>query len=321
MLEFRYTANTFTAPEKARFKYRLRGLNDHWVEAGTRREAYFSDLRPGNYRFEVIAANHHGVWQEQGASFAFHVAPFIHQTWWFYVLCGCGVIGLVTGVVAWRWRELRKIHRLEQQTAITAERSRIAKDLHDGLGADLTRLTMLADLASGEPGSSGGEHARKLSQTSREAARELKEMIWIANPANDSVEGLVSRICQTAEDFLRDARIKCRLDIAPHLPEEPLSLEQRRNLLLVAREALNNVVKHAGATEVCLRASGGDDGRLGLEIADNGRGFDPRTARPDGLGLNSMRKRIENLGGTFTLESQPGRGTKIKIELKLGEAK
>jgi signal transduction histidine kinase len=320
VIEFTYTANTFIAAEKARFKYRLLGMDEKWLDVGTRRGALFTNLKPGRYHFQVTAANHHGVWSKTGATFAFRIAPFIYQTWWFYLTSGGAAIALVAGVVIWRLRELRKIHRLEQQAAITAERTRIAKDLHDGLGADLTRLTLLADLASGESAAGGTEHLKKLSNSSREAARELRELIWVANPANDNVEGLVSRVCQNAEGFLRDAGVKCRLEISPRLPEHPLSFDQRRNLLLVAREALNNVVKHAGATEVSLHASG-ENGKLALIIEDNGRGFDPNTARADGLGLNSMKKRIENLGGAFALESQSGRGTTITIELRLGSAK
>jgi signal transduction histidine kinase len=316
VLEFRYTANTFVAPEKAQFRYRMIGLESNWIDVGTRREVFFTDLRPGAYEFEVIAANHHGVWPERGARMAVHLAPFIYQTWWFYAVCGITTVTLVGGSVMWRLRELRRIHRLQQQAAIVTERTRIAKDLHDGLGADLSRLTLLADLAGGEPGADTGEHIQKLSRTSRQAARDLKELIWLANPANDTVEGLVSRICQTAEDLLRDARIRCRLDVAPHLPPYPLSLEQRRNLLLVVREALNNILKHAAATEVWLRAHARGGG-LQLVIEDNGRGFDPASVQPGTLGLMSMRQRIENLGGTFTLESRPGTGTKLAIEIKL----
>jgi len=319
VLEFRYTAPVFTAPEKAAFRYRLRGAGDNWIEAGTRREAYFTKLPPGNYDFEVVAANHRGVWGEKSANFAFYIQPFYYQTWWFYLTCGLATAGLIAGVVVWRIRELRKLHRLERQAAIVDERTRIAKDLHDGLGADLTRLTMLADLASGEPGGGEGEHLKKLSRSSREAARELKEMIWVANPANDTVEGLVSRICQSAEDFLHDARVRCRLDIAPRLPEHPLSVDQRRNLLLVVREAINNIVKHARATEVHVRASGSSN-TLHLEIEDNGRGFDPGAARPDGLGLGSMKRRVENMGGTFELASHQGTGTKIVITIKLSQS-
>ena len=314
VMEFRFTAPVFTAPEKTAFRYRLRGAGDAWIDAGTRREAYFTRLRPGDYRFEVLAASHRGIWSESPAGFAFAIRPFFHETWWFYAGCGLTVTSLIAGIVLWRIRELRKLHRLEQQTALLAERERLAKDLHDGLGADLTRLSLLANMISQE--SHGDEKAQKLSRSSREASRALKEIIWIANPTNGTLDGLVSQICQTAEDFLGDANIRCRLDIAPDLPECPLSLEQRRNLLLVAREALNNIVKHAAATEVWLRAQG-SGGTLDLVIEDNGRGFDRATARPEGLGLNSMKRRVESVGGAFELESRLGAGTRIHITLRL----
>jgi signal transduction histidine kinase len=318
VVEFRYTAPVFIAPEQTMFRYRLRGVDDRWIDAGTRREAYFTRLRPGAYDFEVVAGSHRGVWGKESASFAFFIKPFFFQTWWFYGLCGLVAASTVIAVVMWRIREVSKFHRLAQQAAIAEERSRIAKDLHDGLGADLTRLALLADLASGEPEEKAGEHLQKLSRSSREAARVLKEMIWIANPANDTLEGVVSRIGQTAQDFLGDARIRCRLDLPAQLPENPLTLDQRRNLLLVAREALNNIVKHASATEVCIRASSRGDG-LFLEIEDNGRGFDAAGIHSDGLGLASMKRRIESLGGTLDLQSLPGAGTKISIALKIGQ--
>jgi signal transduction histidine kinase len=190
--------------------------------------------------------------------------PHIFQTLWFRLGAMAAALSLGYVGVRWRMRELRKLHRLEQQSAITDERTRIAKDLHDGLGADLTRLALLADLAAGEDSATTAGHRHKLAKSSREAARTLKEMIWIANPANDTVESLVARLCQTTEDFLSNAQIRCRLDLAPQLPQRSLSLDQRRNLLLVAREALNNIVKHAAATEVCIRANGSDR-RLRLE--------------------------------------------------------
>ena len=319
VLEFRFLANTFVAPEKSRFKYRLRGLSETWLDPGSRRSVTFTDLRPGDYTFELLAADHHGVWSEGPASVPFQLVPQIYQTLWFRVSAVAGALLLGYAGVSWRLRELRKLNRREQQSAITDERTRIAKDLHDGLGADLTRLALLADLADEEGSATAAGHRQKLSQSSREAARTLKEMIWIANPANDTAEGLVSRICQTAEDFLGDAQIRCRLDLAPQLPQRSLSLEQRRNLLLVAREALNNIVKHAAATEVCIRARDGDN-TLHLAIEDNGQGFDLATARPDGLGLASMRRRVQTCGGTFELETGRHAGTKILITVKLSQA-
>jgi len=320
VLEFRFLANTFAAPEKARFKYRLLGLSDAWIQAGLRHNATFTDLRPGAYTFEVLAANHRGVWSTTAAAVSVRLVPYIYQTAWFRLAAAAVVLLLGYAGVRWRFRELAKIHRLQQQAALMEERSRIAKDLHDGLGADLTRLALLADLAEGEDSATSSAHRQKLSRSSREAARTLKEMIWIANPANDTVEGAVSRICQTAEDFLNDARIRCRFDIAPDLPSSMLSLEQRRRLLLLTREALNNIVKHASAAEVRLRAEASDQ-LLRLEIADNGCGFDLGSLRSDGLGLASMRRRVENLGGSFELESRPGAGTKLSISIRLSQSR
>src|SRR5205823_3569789 len=105
VLELRFTAATFTGTEKAAFRYRLRGADDRWIEAGTRREAYFTSLGPGSYDFEVLAANHHGVRGQKSAAFAFYVQPFYYQTWWFYLVCGVATTGLVASVILWRLRE------------------------------------------------------------------------------------------------------------------------------------------------------------------------------------------------------------------------
>lgn len=315
VLEFAFTANTFVNPERARFKYRLLGLDEKWIDAGMRRQAFFTNLKPGDYRFQVIAANHHGVWNEIGATCAFHIAPFFYETWWFYLCCGGTALAAIGAFVVWRVQESRKIYRLERQAAVAAERSRIAQDLHDGLGADLTRLSTLAELASDSSSQTSRDNLRKLARTSRETTRGLKDLIWMANPANDTLESFLDRLCQNAEDFLRDTQIRCRFDIAPDLPALPLSLEQRRNLLLVAREALNNVVKHSAASEVRIAVQR-REGSLELSIQDNGSGFDSSVVRPGAMGLTGMRRRIESLGGNFHLESAPGAGARIRINVK-----
>ncbi len=316
VLEFGFTANTFVNPERARFKYRLLGLDDQWIDAGPRRQAFFTNLKPGDYQFQVIAANHHGIWNETGATCAFQIAPFFHETWWFYLLCGGTGLAGIGAFVAWRVRESRKIYRLERQAAVAAERVRIAQDLHDGLGADLTKLSTLAELASDPSSQATRDHLRKLARTSRETTRGLKDLIWMANPANDTLESFLDRLCQNAEEFLRDTQIRCRFDIAPDLPPLPLTLEQRRNLLLVAREALNNVVKHSGASEVRIAVQRGER-NLELSIQDDGRGFDAGGVRPGAMGLTGMRRRIEHLGGQLERESSPGAGTRIRIQVPL----
>lgn len=316
VVEFTYTATTFVDADRCRFKYRLLGLDDRWIDAGGRRQAFFTNLKPGNYRFQVIAANHQGVWNETGDAYAFGIAPYFHETWWFYLLSGVVVLSSVGALVGWRWRELQRMNQLERHAAVAVERSRIAQDLHDGLGADLTRLTALADLASAKESDSSRDHLLKLAQHSREAARGLKDLIWMANPANDTLDSFLDRLCLIAEEFLRDAHISCRFDVSPHLPQQILALEKRRHLLLIIREGLNNVVKHSKATEVWITVRW-HRGNLELILHDNGRGFDAHGVKTGTLGLTGIRGRVEKLGGHFEIESVPGRGTRLIIRLML----
>ena len=316
VLEIQYTANTFIAPEEARFKYRLEGQDADWIEAGRRRSAYYTNLRPGDYRFRVLAANSHGVWNETGADLAFYIAPRFHETLAFKLSCVLAALLLSLGAYRWRMSELRKVQRLEQHAALAEERSRIAKDLHDGLGANLTHLTLLADLAEQEPSDALTRRMRDLAATSREATRSLKDFLWTTQPADETLEGLVTRICQHAEEFLRASKIACRFVLPEELPPHSLSASVRLNLFLTAKEAINNLVKYSAATEARITVTV-ENGAFTLAIEDNGRGFDTRLARDRGRGLRNMASRVREAGGQFTLDSEPGRGTTIRIQIPL----
>jgi ligand-binding sensor domain-containing protein/signal transduction histidine kinase len=321
-LEIQYTANSFVAPERIRFKHRLDGLDNDWMDAGTRRSAFYSGLRPGDYRFRVMAANSHGVWNDSGASLAIHLMPRYYQTAAFK-LGGVLLVGLLAfGVYRWRLGYVRRIHTLQQANALTQERARIARDLHDGLGTNLTQLMLLAELAEQEPPEAIALRLRGLTATSREATRSLKDFIWATHPEADTLEGLVTRLCQHAEEFLGTAQIRYRLELPDDIPPHPLTAAARNDLFLAAREALNNVVKHARATEVRLRVRH-DDSAFRITIQDNGCGFSPQPSAPhsqpttSGHGLGNMASRVQSAGGRFTLESQPGHGTTISIEIPI----
>lgn len=324
-LEIQYTACTFVAPEKTRFKYRLEGLDTDWVDAGPIRKAYYANLAPGNYRFQVIAGNKHGEWDQSGALFSFHLAPFFYQTASFYTGAGLTLAGLAYLAYRWRLARLGRIQLLQRQMALLHERVRIAKDLHDGLGGNLTQLALLADLADGSAPDPKAiaERFQKLSRSTREALHAVRDIIWSTQPAHDTLESLVLRICEHAENLLAPAGTRCRFDLPAPLPAVPLPSAQRQQILYAAQEALNNVVKHARASEL----------RIVLEIEplaftltfiDNGRGFDPSGQRPGigdgpfrspGHGVRNMWERIESIGGRFTLDSQPGRGTIIQMHV------
>ncbi|MCW5550611.1 MAG: hypothetical protein KIS67_00455 [Verrucomicrobiae bacterium] len=320
VLEFDFTANTFVSAEKSRFRCRLLGMGERWIDLGTRREAFFTNLKPGNYRFEVVAANHHGVWQETPAVFAFYLAPFFHETVWFRGGTVAVLLLGAAGVYAWRVRELRRIQRLEQQAALNRERARIAKDLHDGLGADLTQISLLADLAEAEHPAAGSPESRlrNLSAASKQMAQALKDIIWSANPADTTLDGVVAHICQYAETFLNAAQIACRFDVPDDLPSRPLSVTERQNLFLVTKEALSNVARHAQATEVWIRVAI-HDATLALAIENNGRGFGNAGVNADstGRGLPNMRQRMAAVGGELRVEPLPERGTRVSLTLQL----
>jgi signal transduction histidine kinase/streptogramin lyase len=317
-LQFEFSAPSFTAPENVQFRYRLEGLDEDWVEGGMQRVAEYSRLPAGNYVFRVIACNNEGVWDNTGAALSLLVTPFFWQTLWFRI--GALAVFTLAVVAAVRFVSFRRLHQrlrvLEQQEALHRERARIAKDIHDDVGANLTQIALLGELAQqdrGEP-DKAADRMGKISGTARMAIKSLDEIVWAVNPRNDTLAHLIDYAGQFAVDFLRAAGIRCRLDLPEQPPVRELSTDLRHNLFLVIKEALNNVVKHAHASEVWLRASATAAG-LEVVVEDNGSGFDraPDDAVSDGL--RNMRQRMADIGGECLLESKPGAGTKVFVHL------
>jgi signal transduction histidine kinase/ligand-binding sensor domain-containing protein len=318
--EFQYTGLSFIAPEKMQFRYQLEGFDREWVDAQTRRVATYNYVLPGQYTFKVIACNSDGVWNNLGARITFKVLPFYWQTLQFRILAGVMVIAASSGI-AWfgtRWRIRRKLELSERQRAIEHERARIANDIHDDLGTHLTRITMLSESARGElddPHQAEIE-LNQIYNTARELTRAMDEIVWAVNPKHDTLDSLVSYLEQFAQDFLAAVGVRCRLDLPLELPEQRLTTEMRHNLFLAFKEALNNVAKHAAASEVhvhlVLKA-----GAFELSVEDNGCGWEPEAAANNtdrfvsGNGLKSMVRRLAEIGGRCDIRSQPGQGTQV----------
>jgi signal transduction histidine kinase len=230
---------------------------------------------------------------------------------------GTFTLSLIAIVRYISFRRLRaRLHLLEQQAALYRERVRIAKDIHDDLGANLTQIAFLGELANqdrSEP-EMVGERIRKISAAARQSVKSLDEIVWAVNPRNDTLSHLLDYAGQFAVDYLRLAGIRCRLDFPEQIPVRELSTDLRHNLFLVVKEALHNIFKHADATEVWLRVVV-DEEVLGISIEDNGRGF---ASMPDDAladGLRNMQQRMADIGGNLRVESQPGKGTKIILRL------
>lgn len=329
-LEVRYTGLSFVSPDRVRFRYRLDGLDRNWVEAGTRRTAQYSFLRPGSYHFRVLACNNDGVWNPTPASLLIVVHPHFYETAWFILLSSVG--GLVLLVLGVRQSVLIRVRRrlefLERQRAVERDRTRIAKDIHDDLGAGLTHISLLTELARRSPPEETNTHLVQISDMARELTRGMDEIVWAVDPQNDTLDGLINYLCKFAQEYLSVAGIRCRLDLPAQMPPWNLRAEIRHNLFLAFKETLNNLVKHSGATEVWLRLALGHE-EFTLTVEDNGRGLGtPRDADAkspgrisSGHGLGNLNRRLEAIGGRYRAENrtEPGvTGTRVQMMVHLG---
>jgi signal transduction histidine kinase len=321
VVEFHYTATSLVAPAKVRFRCRLDGVDKEWRDAGASRSAMYSLTAPGAYRFRVAACNNDGIWNEAGAEASVMVVPYVWQRLWFRF----GAIGAVLGIIGGsiRFVERRKLQRrlaqLEMQQMVERERARIARDIHDDLGASLTEMSLLGEFAQRESGEQVKADVRKMAEKARSSTKALDEIVWAVNPRHDTLEGFVNYACSYAQEQLSLAGIRCRIEAPSPVPRRVLRADKRHHLFLAFKEAITNIVKHARASEAQMRITTDDDS-VRVMITDNGSGFDcsPGSSRASlGNGLTNMKERLQSVGGTFACESTPGNGTHIKLTMKL----
>ena len=317
-LEFRFVGISLSAPEKVTYRARLAGLDNGWRELGNQRVAAFEAVPPGRYTFEVMAINGDGLHSASAARMCVVIPPRFWETAWFYVSAGGLVLLLAVGSgwVAARRRLKGRIQALKVRHARDGERTRIARDLHDDLGASLTEISMLAALAAEDAAHSAlRPQLDQLSVKAKHIVGNLDEIVWAVNPREDTLHSLVDYLAAFAREFLDIARIPLRLDVAREIPAHSLTPTQRHGLFLVTREALNNIVKHAHATEVTLRIAVTDD-ILEIHVADNGRGFEPDEVL-GGDGLGNLKQRMQQAGGECRIVSSRGNGSSVFLSFPL----
>lgn len=333
-LEIHYTGLSFIKPEHVRFRYRLEGLDKEWVDAGTRRTAYYSHLPPGTYTFAVMAANSDGVWNTTGANLRVIVHPPFWRTWWFLALSGLAVIGLGLLIYKRRVWHLRKAHR--EQEAFSRrlivsqenERKRIAAELHDGLGQSLAIIKNRAALSLTTP----QDHERALEQlgeitaAAAEAIDEVRHVAYDLRPYQLDRLGL-TRALQSMLEKIQDSgglSIMSEIDEIDNIFPKELEI----NLYRIVQESVSNIIKHAQATQarVMIKRGGRE---VSLTIEDNGRGFNPAEASAaetnnrrgaGGFGLIGIRERAYTLGGKTTFHSEQGKGTTVLIRFNLKDS-
>jgi signal transduction histidine kinase len=297
----------------------MEGEERDWTETtDTSREF---KLDPGEYRFRVTACNEDGVWNETGRTLAVIVQPPFWRTWWFYGASAGGLLSLVAGVV--HYLSTQKLQRqlvlLKQKEALEKERARIARDIHDQVGASLTQVALLGELVETDKDlpDEVEAHAKQISQTARDTTHSLDEIVWTVNPSNDTLEGLVNYICKHAQDFLRVAGLRYRLEVPEQLPPMPMTPEVRHNVFLASKEAVTNIVRHAKATAAWIRLRL-DSSSFTVEIEDNGCGIADPDAPSVRNGLRNMRKRMDDIGGTFSIGRGKEGGALVRLTVPIG---
>jgi ligand-binding sensor domain-containing protein/signal transduction histidine kinase len=318
---FRFTSPSFEAPEKMRFKYKLEGWDGDWIDA-SRREARYGRLPAGAYSFRVIGCNSDGQWNEEGTCFKLTFKPRFYQQAWFLssmaLLAAIGCVGTVRYLSLQKIRS--KLRRTEQEHAVERERTRIAQDMHDELGARLTEVLILSQLVTKENAGAKQPHLTKMNAAVHDVIRNLDAIVWAVNPENDSLEKLVAYIHEYAQAYLETAGIRSWFEFPDQSPDLQLPSDLRHDFYSVVKESLNNAVKHSAATAVRLQLKC-DETSVFLQIEDDGKGFVPANAAQAGNGLRNMQNRMQAVGGKLEIQSAPGTGTRISIQIPILNSK
>ncbi len=305
-LEFRYTALSLHSPQRITFRYKLAGFDHAWVDAGTRRQAFYTNLRPGDYRFLVTACNADGTCNDAGTSLAFVLPARFYQQTWFY-LVGAALLGLLA-----RFAFVFRIRHIERQFgAILAERSRIARELHDTLLQGFSGVTMEMQALAGRLPNGPREALRDIIHDAANCLTEARRSVSELRRNRRHTPGLAEELSESARQLTASAEARLKLAIEKFSEALPAYVEY--NLLRIAQEAIINAVKHAGGRtiEVTLQVLP-DVLRIG--VRDDGAGFAPGDSATDHFGLVGMKERAKEIGADLRVTSQPRMGTTVVVD-------
>jgi signal transduction histidine kinase/ligand-binding sensor domain-containing protein len=313
-VEIRYAGLSFVSPEKVSFRYMLEGYDKSWTDAGGRREAFFTNLPPGSFRFKVMAGNADGTWSRQAATVSFHIDPRLYQRAWFFPLLAVGLA--IAGVGAYR---IRIRHLKERFNLVLAERTRIARELHDTLLQGLSGVTMqLQALWTRLPLSKEKQFLGEIIKDAGRCSAEARQSLWglrtTGTPSLDFREKLAALARQTIAGH--SVALELRLEPVPlnHMPDT------QYQLLRIAQEAISNALAHAVPSTIEVELLN-EAGVLRMCILDDGIGFESSVGAPFGhFGLTGMRERAAEIGATLAVDTSPQSGTRVTVELPLSAA-
>ncbi len=323
LISFEFTALNFINPDSNKYAYMLEGFDDFWIENGSKKEAYFTNLDPGEYTFRVKASNNDGVWNEKGASVRLIINPPFYMTWWFKAIILFAVGAFAYLMYAMRIRNIRAIdavkiasqaRSLEQEKVIKTE---ISRNLHDEVNTELTLIgNKCLELSRSEQISQDFKmELQSLRLLSLQVRSLIDDVIWFIKPENEQGEKMISKLTSTIGGMLKF--INYELDIAEDLfePGYEVDLHIKKQMYLILKEVLQNIVKHSEATHVDIKFWRTSD-VINLEIIDNGKGID-MDEQITGSGLRNIRHRSQDIGAELTVDSSQGVGVKVILKIKL----
>jgi signal transduction histidine kinase len=295
--EFRFGASSLASPEKVKFKWRLAGLEDNWVNGGNRNIANYGFIPPGTYQFEVLAGNNDGLWSDLPAAMKLTVRPYYWQEWWFKLAVALFLVAGLLAAYSIRVSRLRMLEHL---------RLRIARDLHDDVGANLGSISLLAQIMEKKPSSADAAQVRDIAAHTIDT---LRDIIWFIDPTHDNLGDLVMRLQETSRVML--STISHRFKQDGDFLSADLSLPFRRNVPSIFKEVLHNLLRHAQASEVVVTVQR-QENIFQFQVQDNGVGFCPENTH-SGNGMKNMKRRATEIGGQLKVESRPGGGTTVTL--------
>jgi signal transduction histidine kinase/ligand-binding sensor domain-containing protein len=323
-VEIRFSAPHFGAPQRLAFRNRLSDVEQDWGEQSGSTLAEYRHLSPGSYRFEVEATSGNGKWSARPAVIDLVLRPHFWQTAWFHGAAAAVVLaGLAFAVrVRERKRAKARIQLLQRRQEVDTERARIARDLHDDVGAGLTQVALLSELAKRnltKRPERAEQQIEDIFGTAKQLTRALDEIVWAVNPEQDTLEGFALFLGTTVQKFSQLASLRSRINVQEPLPLLKLDPAVRHHVYLAAKELLHNAVKHSGASEIGMEMTVHGDILL-LAISDDGQGIDPQN-RPGEDGLNNLRHRMAQVGGTCQVSSKSGEGTRVEMRIPMNTAR
>lgn len=306
-----FSALDFSIPKQNKYSYILQGVQDTWITTdGLRRIATYTNLPPGEFTFFVKGTNEDGIWNEIPASIKIIITPPFWQTWWFVTLVVIIIVLLIyyIGTV-----------RIKSQLEIEKLKLKIASDLHDNIGAGLTEISILSEVAeiSDEPSSSVvKKELQKISETARQLVDSMSDIVWVVNPQRDSLYDLIVKLKDSYNEFFGSIGISFQVNNIEKSDDIKLPMEYKQNLLLMFKEAINNVIKHSSCKKIILEASYKND-IIEITLKDDGKGFEPDNVK-FGNGIKNMENRANKIKGKISWKTEIGKGTTIIFSGKLG---